>query len=46
VKVGNYVLRSRAHPSLRTPVGDAINVRMNPEKCVAIEDDGGARAAA
>jgi iron(III) transport system ATP-binding protein len=46
VKVGDYMLRSRAHPSLRTPVGDAINVRMNPEKCVAIEDDGGVRVAA
>ena len=46
VKVGDYLLRSRAHPSLRTPIGDKINIRMNPEKCVAIEDDGGIRSAA
>ena len=46
VKVGDYLLRSRAHPSLRTPIGDKINIRMNPEKCVAIEDDGGIRTAA
>ena len=46
VKVGDYLLRSRAHPSLRTPIGDKINIRMNPEKCVAIEDDGSAQAAA
>ena len=46
IQVGEYLLRSRAHPSLRTPIGENINVRMNPEKCVAIEDDGSAQAAA
>jgi hypothetical protein len=30
------VLLARAHPSLRTPVGDAIYLRMKAEKCVAI----------
>ena len=39
IKVGDYILRSRAHPSLRTPVGDRIHIRLNPAKCVAIEDD-------
>jgi hypothetical protein len=46
VKVGNYLLRSRAHPSLRTPIGEKINVRMNPEKCLPIEDDGGLKEVA
>jgi iron(III) transport system ATP-binding protein len=36
VKVGNVVLQSRAHPSLRTPTGEPIYVRMRSEKCVAI----------
>jgi iron(III) transport system ATP-binding protein len=36
VKVGDVVLQSRAHPSLRTPAGDPIYVRMRSEKCVAI----------
>jgi hypothetical protein len=33
------VLQSRAHPSLRTPTGDPIYVRMRSEKCVAIPSD-------
>jgi iron(III) transport system ATP-binding protein len=36
VKVGDAVLLARAHPSLRTPVGDAIHLRMRAEKCLAI----------
>jgi iron(III) transport system ATP-binding protein len=36
VKVGDVVLQSRAHPSLRTPTGEPIYVRMRSEKCVAI----------
>jgi iron(III) transport system ATP-binding protein len=36
VKVGDVVLQARAHPSLRTPTGDPIYVRMKAEKCVAI----------
>jgi iron(III) transport system ATP-binding protein len=39
VKVGDVVLQSRAHPSLRTPTGDSIYVRMRSEKCVAIPSD-------
>ena len=37
VKVGQRNLQSRVHPSLRTPVGDPIYVRVNPEKCVALK---------
>jgi len=39
VKVGDVVLQARAHPSLRTPAGDPIYVRMKAEKCVAIPSD-------
>jgi iron(III) transport system ATP-binding protein len=37
VKVGSRNLQSRVHPSLRTPIGNPIYVRMNPEKCVALK---------
>jgi iron(III) transport system ATP-binding protein len=36
VKVGDYMLQSRGHPSLRTPVGAKINVRLDPHKCLAL----------
>jgi len=36
VKIGDVVLLARAHPSLRTPVGDRIFVRMRAEKCIAL----------
>jgi hypothetical protein len=42
VKVGEVVLLARAHPSLRTPVGDPIYLRMKAEKCVAIPTPAGA----
>jgi iron(III) transport system ATP-binding protein len=42
VKVGEVVLMARAHPSLRTPVGDAIYLRMKADKCVAIPTPTGA----
>jgi iron(III) transport system ATP-binding protein len=45
VKVGDVVLQSRAHPSLRTPTGDPIFVRMRSEKCVAIPSDQPSRPA-
>jgi len=43
VKVGDVVLQARAHPSLRTPTGDPIFVRMRAEKCVAIRTDAAPR---
>lgn len=46
VKVGESALLARVHPSLRTPAGAPINVRMRAEKCVAIADAGAPRAAA
>jgi iron(III) transport system ATP-binding protein len=39
VRVADIVLLARVHPSLRTPVGDAIHVRMKAEKCVVLPND-------
>jgi iron(III) transport system ATP-binding protein len=36
VKVGDSVLLARAHPSLHTPLGGPIHMRMKAEKCVAV----------
>jgi iron(III) transport system ATP-binding protein len=46
VKVGDSVLLARVHPSLRTPDGDAIHVRMRAEKCIAIAEAAAPRQAA
>jgi len=37
VKIGQRILLSRCHPSLRTPIGGAIYVKLHPEKCVAFK---------
>ena len=37
VKLGNRTLLSRRHPSLRTPIGQPIFVRLDPDKCVALK---------
>ena len=37
VKLGSRILLARSHPSLRTPVGDALYVKLHPEKCVALK---------
>jgi len=37
VKLGGRVLLSRCHPSLRTPVGDAVYLKLHPEKCIALK---------
>jgi iron(III) transport system ATP-binding protein len=38
VKIGEAVVLARAHPSLRTPIGEPIHLCMDPEKCIAILD--------
>jgi iron(III) transport system ATP-binding protein len=43
VKIGDFILLARVHPSLRTPVGDRVYVRMRTEKCVAVADQRGQR---
>jgi iron(III) transport system ATP-binding protein len=38
VKLAEFELLARAHPSLRTPIGDPIHVRLDPDKCIAIAE--------
>ena len=40
VRIGSRSVQSRAHPSLRTRVGEALYVRIDPEKCVALKASG------
>ena len=40
IRIGETLLLARAHPTMRTPVGDAIHVSMDPEKCIAIPNAG------
>ncbi|HEU4921891.1 MAG TPA: ABC transporter ATP-binding protein [Burkholderiales bacterium] len=40
VMIGRRSVQSRAHPSLRTPVGASLYVRIDPEKCVALKASG------
>jgi iron(III) transport system ATP-binding protein len=37
VKLGERILLSRRHPSLRTRIGERIYVSLHPEKCVAFK---------
>ena len=37
VAVGARTLLSRQHPTLRTKVGEAIFVQLDPEKCVVLK---------
>jgi iron(III) transport system ATP-binding protein len=46
IKVGEMLLLARAHSSIRTPIGDPIHMRMNPDKCVALTDAAPTRQAA
>jgi iron(III) transport system ATP-binding protein len=39
VKLGGRSVLARVHPSLKTLVGEAIHVRINPEKCICIRPD-------
>jgi iron(III) transport system ATP-binding protein len=43
VKIGDFILLARVHPSLRTPVGDKVYVRMRAEKCIAVPEQRGRR---
>jgi len=36
IRAGGQNLLARAHPSLRTPVGEAVHMRLDPEKCVVL----------
>src|SRR5262245_6175700 len=41
VSIGEHPLLAAAHPSLRTPVGDPIFLRISSEKCIALPDGKG-----
>jgi iron(III) transport system ATP-binding protein len=36
VKLGEYEMLARAHPTLHAPEGGTIHMRLDPEKCVAV----------
>jgi iron(III) transport system ATP-binding protein len=40
VMIGGRSVQSRAHPSLRTRVGERLYVRIDPDKCVALRASG------
>ena len=40
IRVGDTLLLSRAHPTLRAPVGEIIHLRMNPDSCVVLHEGG------
>jgi iron(III) transport system ATP-binding protein len=44
VMIGEQALLAAAHPSLRTPVGGSIYLRISSEKCVALSNDAGLHA--
>jgi len=37
VRLAGRILLSRRHPSLRTPIGNAIYVKLDAEKCMALK---------
>jgi hypothetical protein len=39
VAVGDQLVLATAHPTLRTPVGDPIFIRISTEKCIALAGD-------
>jgi iron(III) transport system ATP-binding protein len=45
LKIGDSVLLARVHPSFSPPVGTRVHLRINPEKCIAIPEQGRGRTA-
>jgi iron(III) transport system ATP-binding protein len=44
VKLGERILLARAHPRLRTPIGEPIGLCIDPDKCVALRSEMAAAA--
>ncbi len=42
LEVGNVVLVAKAHPSMRTSIGEYVYLRMRADRCVAIPGEPGA----
>jgi iron(III) transport system ATP-binding protein len=40
IRVGDTLLLARVHPSFSPPVGTRVHLRIEPEKCVAIPEEG------
>jgi iron(III) transport system ATP-binding protein len=40
IKVGDAVLLARVHPSFSPTVGTPVHLKINPDKCIAIPDEG------
>ena len=38
IRIGALQVLARVHPSINLAVGDTVYVRMNPEKCISIQD--------
>ena len=46
IKVGEHQVLARVHPSFKAAVGATVYLRMNPEKCISIQDNTQYRPAA
>jgi iron(III) transport system ATP-binding protein len=46
IKVGEHQVLARVHPSFKASVGSTVYLRMNPEKCISIQDNTQYRKAA
>ncbi len=45
VRLGDTLLLARVHPSFSPPVGTTVHLGMNPEKCIAVQDETHRKAA-
>jgi iron(III) transport system ATP-binding protein len=46
IKIGEHRVQARVHPSFKAAVGDTVYIRLNPEKCITIQDNTQYRKAA
>ena len=44
--IGERQVLARIHPSFKSPVGDTVYLRMDPKKCITIQDNTQYRKAA
>jgi iron(III) transport system ATP-binding protein len=46
IKIGEHRVQARVHPSFNALVGETVYIRLNPEKCITIQDNTQYRKAA
>jgi iron(III) transport system ATP-binding protein len=46
IKIGEHRVQARVHPSFKAAVGETVYIRLNPEKCITIQDNTQYRKAA